>query len=78
MNKVNFYAFIPECLFVLEKKKVLYSPKVLNYEMSYKYKVELSCSFLYTVVIFSLLAFGLRGASVSRTGCSSGAMRNSL
>ena len=77
MNKLNFYAFIPECLFVLEKKGA-FSPKVLNYEMSYKYKVELSCSFIYTVVIFSLLAFGLRGASVSRTGCSSGAMRNSL
>ena len=64
--------------FLFLKKKGAFSPKVLNYEMSYKYKVELSCSFLYTVVIFSLLAFGLRGASVSRTGCSSGAMRNSL
>ena len=29
-------------------------------------------------VIFSLLALGLRGASVSRTGCSSGATRSSL
>uniref|UniRef100_A0A914ZS15 Uncharacterized protein n=1 Tax=Parascaris univalens TaxID=6257 RepID=A0A914ZS15_PARUN len=29
-------------------------------------------------VIFSLFAFGLRGASVSSTGCSSGATRNSL
>uniref|UniRef100_A0A914ZU12 Uncharacterized protein n=1 Tax=Parascaris univalens TaxID=6257 RepID=A0A914ZU12_PARUN len=27
---------------------------------------------------FSLFAFGLRGASVSSTGCSSGATRNSL
>ena len=33
---------------------------------------------LFTCVIFSLLAFGLRGASVSRTGCSSGATRSSL
>ncbi len=31
-----------------------------------------------TCVIFSLLALGLRGASVSRTGCSSGATRSSL
>uniref|UniRef100_A0A1L8DA26 Putative conserved plasma membrane protein n=1 Tax=Nyssomyia neivai TaxID=330878 RepID=A0A1L8DA26_9DIPT len=29
-------------------------------------------------VIFSLLAFGLRGASVRSTGCSSGATRSSL
>merc|ERR1712108_104277 len=29
-------------------------------------------------VIFSLLALGLRGASVRRTGCSSGATRSSL
>merc|ERR1719394_638656 len=29
-------------------------------------------------VIFSLLALGLRGASVKRTGCSSGATRSSL
>ena len=33
---------------------------------------------LFTWVIFSLLAFGLRGASVSKTGCSSGATRSSL
>ena len=38
MNKLNFYAFISECLFVHEKKGV-FSPKVLNYEMSDKYKV---------------------------------------
>ena len=31
-----------------------------------------------TCVIFSLLAFGFNGASVSRTGCSSGATRSSL
>ena len=31
-----------------------------------------------TCVIFSLLALGLRGASVRRTGCSSGATRSSL
>ena len=41
-------------------------------------KYNLVLVFYITVVIFSLLAFGLRGASVSRTGCSSGAMRNSL
>uniref|UniRef100_A0A915AY54 Uncharacterized protein n=1 Tax=Parascaris univalens TaxID=6257 RepID=A0A915AY54_PARUN len=29
-------------------------------------------------VIFSLFAFGLSGGSVSSTGCSSGATRNSL
>jgi hypothetical protein len=29
-------------------------------------------------VIFSLLAFGFNGASVSNTGCSSGATRSSL
>jgi hypothetical protein len=29
-------------------------------------------------VIFSLLALGLSGASVNRTGCSSGATRSSL
>jgi hypothetical protein len=29
-------------------------------------------------VIFSLLALGFNGASVSRTGCSSGATRSSL
>jgi hypothetical protein len=29
-------------------------------------------------VIFSLLALGLRGASVNKTGCSSGATRSSL
>ena len=33
---------------------------------------------IFTWVIFSLLAFGLSGASVSRTGCSSGATRSSL
>ena len=31
-----------------------------------------------TCVIFSLLALGLSGASVSKTGCSSGATRSSL
>jgi hypothetical protein len=32
----------------------------------------------HTCVIFSLLALGLSGASVSSTGCSSGATRSSL
>ena len=41
--------------FLFLKKKGAFSPKVLNYEMSYKYKVELSCSFfIYRCHFFSV------------------------
>ena len=41
-------------------------------------KVTLCNEITFTCVIFSLFALGFKGASVKRTGCSSGATRSSL
>lgn len=68
-----------------EQEETIWSMKNEKIETASEWKLQMSWqrnsenSFrILTCVIFSLLAFGFRGASVSRTGCSSGATLSSL
>lgn len=80
----NLTQHLYECeAFLIFFAEKTYSARIYNSNLNFEYGcmvcyLLLEIVYIYTCVIFSLLAFGFNGASVNRTGCSSGATRSSL